>query len=85
MPKIEIYTSKVCPYCVKAKALLTQKGQTFEEIRVDIDDDARTQMLERSGGARTVPQIFINDHHVGGCDDLVALHDQGELDRLLAD
>lgn len=80
MAKIEIYTTEVCPYCVKAKKLLDHKGQTYEEIRVDVDETARDAMMARSNGARSVPQIFIGDQHVGGCDDLYALEAEGKLD-----
>ncbi len=81
---IVVYSSAYCPFCVRAKALLTQKGVTFEEIRVDVEPMRRKEMLERSGGARTVPQIFIGDIHVGGCDELMALERQGRLDPLLS-
>lgn len=84
MKSIDIYTTQVCPYCVRAKALLDRKGATYSEIRVDLDDDMRAEMMERSGGRRTVPQIFIGDYHVGGCDDLHALDKDGKLDELLA-
>ncbi len=80
MTKIEIYTTEVCPYCVKAKKLLDHKGQSYEEIRVDTDESMRDLMLERAKGARTVPQIFINDNHIGGCDDLYALEAERKLD-----
>lgn len=84
MANVEIYTTQVCPYCVRAKDLLKRKGVTPTEIRVDTDDAKRDEMLERSGGRRTVPQIFINGRHVGGSDDLHALDSKGELDALLA-
>ena len=84
MPKIEIYTTRICPYCVRAKALLKRKGQEFAEIDVSEDDDLMGKMVERSGGRMTVPQIFINDHHVGGCDDLYEMEQAGKLDPLLA-
>ena len=80
-PAITLYVSSWCPYCQRAKHLLTQKGLVFSEIDVDEDAKFRAQMAERSG-RRTVPQIFIGERHVGGCDDLVALEDCGELDRL---
>ncbi len=83
MQPVRIYTTPICPYCVRAKALLKKKGAAFEEIDVFMDDKARTDMLQQSGGARTVPQIFIGDTHVGGCDDLYALDSQGKLDPLL--
>lgn len=84
MKPITIYTTPFCPYCIRAKALLTKKGADFEEIDVMGTAGARAQMQERSGGARTVPQIFIGDTHVGGCDDLHALENAGKLDTLLA-
>ena len=71
MSNVLIYTSDICPYCVRAKQLLKAKGLVYTEIRVDLDDTEREKMIERSG-RRTVPQIFIDDHHVGGCDDLYA-------------
>ncbi len=78
-----MYTTQYCPYCVRAKALLRHKGVTFEEVDVGADDELRQKMVEASG-RRTVPQIFIDDKPIGGFDDLKALDDQGELDRLLA-
>lgn len=83
MSKIQIYTTPICPYCVRAKALLKKKGAEFEEIDVFMDADAREQM-EAKSHRRTVPQIFIGETHVGGCDDLYALESQGQLDPLLA-
>jgi glutaredoxin 3 len=83
MSNIKIYTTPICPYCVRAKALLKKKGASFDEIDVFMDADARQEMEDRSNGRRTVPQIFIGDRHVGGCDDLYALESQGELDPLL--
>ena len=82
MPKIEIYTTAMCPYCVRAKMLLQNKGMSWEEIRVDLDRDRLQEMLQRSQ-RRTVPQIFIDDFHVGGFDDMAALDARGELDPLL--
>ncbi len=82
MPKIIIYSKEVCPYCVRAKALLQRKGVTFEEIKITTDVQ-REEMIKKSGGRMTVPQIFINDKHIGGCDDLYALEDEGKLDELL--
>ena len=84
MPRITIYTTPICPYCVRAKALLKRKGATYDEIDVFMNMHARSEMEERSGGRYTVPQIFIGEHHVGGCDDLYALERAGELDPLLA-
>ncbi|MCK6418864.1 MAG: glutaredoxin 3 [Alphaproteobacteria bacterium] len=83
MPKIEIYTKDVCPYCVRAKTLLQAKGAAYTEYNISKDDAAREQMLIRSNGARTVPQIFIDGQHIGGSDDLYALNDRGELDSIL--
>jgi glutaredoxin 3 len=84
MAKIEIYTSAFCGYCARAKRLLTDKGQDFEEIDVTMDPVRRQEMLERSDGRRTVPQIFINGTAIGGSDDLQALETAGKLDSLLA-
>lgn len=83
MAHVEIYTTQVCPYCVRAKELLQRKGVTPVELRVDNDDDLREQMLKRAQGRRTVPQIFIDNIHVGGCDDLYALESAGKLDGML--
>ncbi|MBN8511596.1 MAG: glutaredoxin 3 [Rickettsiales bacterium] len=82
MKKVVIYTTKVCPYCVRAKALLDRKKVTYEEISVE-DEKEREKMIIKASGRRTVPQIFIGDFHVGGCDDLHALDAQGKLDKLL--
>ncbi|MGE5504674.1 MAG: glutaredoxin 3 [Actinomycetota bacterium] len=84
MAKVEIYTTKICPYCVRAKKLLDRKGQAYTEIDVSNDPDLRDFMVRRAGGRQTVPQIFINDHHVGGCDDLHELEAEGKLDPMLA-
>lgn len=84
MKSVRLYTTPICPYCVRAKSLLTKKGVAFEEIDIFMDEAARTKMLADSGGARTVPQIFIGDTHVGGCDELHALEKAGKLDALLA-
>jgi glutaredoxin 3 len=83
MAPIKIYTTPICPYCVRAKALLRKKGAPYEEIDVFMDPDKREEM-ETVSHRRTVPQIFIGDRHVGGCDDLYALEQTGELDPLLA-
>lgn len=83
MAHVEIYTTQVCPYCVRAKDLLKRKGIDPVEIRVDTDDSARDQMLARASGRRTVPQIFIDNIHIGGCDDLYALESAGKLDGML--
>jgi glutaredoxin 3 len=82
MKPIKVYTTRVCPYCVMAKRLLDGKRVRYEEVRVDLDDQLRTEMMQRSG-RRTVPQIFVGEHHVGGFDDLAALDRRGELDPLL--
>ncbi|MFV0296814.1 MAG: glutaredoxin 3 [Hyphomicrobiaceae bacterium] len=84
MPKIVVYSSDYCPYCMMAKRLLNQKGAAFEEIKVDGKPDVRREMTEKAGGVGTVPQIWIADRHIGGCDDLYALDKQGGLDPLLA-
>ena len=83
MPAITIYTTTYCPYCVRAKDLLTRKGQTYTEINAE-DDAVRESMIGKAGGRRTVPQIFIGETHVGGCDDLYALDKAGKLDAMLA-
>lgn len=80
---VVIYTTPVCPYCVQAKALLKRKGVAFREIDVAGDDALRREVMARSG-QRTVPQIWVGEHHVGGCDDLYALERAGRLDALLA-
>jgi glutaredoxin 3 len=85
MNKIRIYTTPMCPYCVRAKALFAKKGVPFEEVDVYMDGDARKEMQSKAVGARTVPQIFIGERHVGGCDDLYELDRVGELDALLAE
>lgn len=81
--KVEIYTWSTCPFCIRAKALLRQKGIVFEEYCIDGDHQAREAMAQRAQGRRSLPQIFINDRPVGGCDDLYALEYDGELDNLL--
>ena len=84
MPPVTIYTKGWCPYCSAAKDLLREKGVAFEEIEITGDAARRREMIDRTGGRSTVPQIFIGARHVGGCDDLHALDRRGELDRLLA-
>lgn len=85
MKSVRMYTTLVCPYCQRAKALLQQRGvASIDEIRVDLDPVERGRMMETTG-RRTVPQIFIGETHVGGCDDLIALDQRGELASLLAD
>jgi glutaredoxin 3 len=81
-PAVTVYTSGWCPYCERAKGLLKQKNVIFGEINVEDDDKFREEMIARSN-RRTVPQIFIGDRHVGGCDDLFELDRSGELDRLI--
>ena len=85
MPPITIYTKSTCPYCDAAKALLKKKGAAFDEIGVDGDRVGQMAMAEKAGGRSTVPQIFIREKHVGGCDDLYDLEAAGALDKLLAD
>ncbi len=83
MRAVKMYTTQVCPYCLRAKALLTQRGvEQIEEIRIDLDAQAREQMMSLTG-RRTVPQIFIGDTHVGGCDELMALDQRGGLQAML--
>ena len=84
MPEIEIYTIPYCPYCDRAKALLTRKGASFQEIDAPSGSAARKTAIERSGGRTTVPQIFIGGQAIGGSDDLAALERAGKLDALLA-
>ena len=81
---IEIYTKAFCPYCWRAKALLEAKGIEYSEISVDYGGDLREQMIRRAKGRTTVPQIFIREHHVGGCDDLHELDRSGRLDDLIS-
>ncbi|MEM9539047.1 MAG: glutaredoxin 3 [Cyanobacteria bacterium P01_E01_bin.42] len=81
---VEIYTWQTCPFCIRAKLLLWWKGVNYKEYKIDGDNEARNKMAERSNGRRTVPQIFINDRHIGGCDDLYELNGTKELDELLA-
>ncbi|SFR00319.1 glutaredoxin 3 [Poseidonocella sedimentorum] len=84
MQTIDIYTSPLCGYCHAAKRLLSQKGVSFSEIDISSEPNKRAEMVQRSQGGRTVPQIFVGDIHVGGCDDLYALDRAGKLDALLA-
>jgi glutaredoxin 3 len=81
---VTVYTTPICPFCARAKSLLAKKGVAFEEVDVMMDEKALDEMLAKSGGARTVPQIFIGDTHVGGSDELYALEHAGKLDPLLA-
>ncbi|KUP94865.1 glutaredoxin 3 [Tritonibacter horizontis] len=84
MQPVEIYTSPLCGFCHAAKRLLTQKGVQFSEIDILADPDRKPEMITRANGGRTVPQIFVGEIHVGGCDDLYALDRAGKLDPLLA-
>ena len=83
MQNIQIYTTPLCGYCSAAKRLLTEKGASFEEIDLSRAPGRRSEMMSRAGGRHTVPQIFIGERHVGGCDDLFALERAGKLDPLL--
>jgi len=80
--KVEIYTWKFCPFCIRAKALLNEKGINFTEYSIDGDNDARRKMAERAGGLNTVPQIFINEKSIGGCDELYELERNNKLNEL---
>lgn len=81
---VEIYTWQICPFCLRAKLLLWWKGVNYTEYKIDGNETARNRMAERANGRRTVPQIFVNQHHIGGCDDLYRLDREGKLDSLLA-
>ena len=85
MPKIKVYTSMWCPYCTMAKRLLSAKGAEFEEIDVTMNAPERARMTTMAGGRTSVPQIFIGETHVGGCDELHALEAEGKLDAMLAE
>ena len=85
MKPVDIYTTPICGFCHAAKRLLTQKGVAFNEIDVMTDAPRKQEMIQRANGGRTVPQIFVGETHVGGCDDLYALEQAGKLDPLLAD
>ena len=84
MARVEMYTKMGCPFCNRARRLLTEKGVTIEEYDITMGGPKRAEMLARAPGSGTVPQIFIGDHHVGGSDDLAALDARGGLDPLLA-
>lgn len=84
MNGVEIYTSPLCGFCHAAKRLLSQKGIAFEEVDVWANPDRKPEMIKRANGGRTVPQIFVGDVHIGGCDDLYELERAGKLDQLLA-
>jgi glutaredoxin 3 len=83
MSHVTIYTKPYCPYCVRALELLERKGVDFTEVEAAFDPAKRQEMVERSGGRMTFPQIFIGERHIGGCDEMVALERAGELDPLL--
>ncbi|WP_371060869.1 glutaredoxin 3 [Rhodosalinus sp. 5P4] len=84
MKPVEIYTSPLCGFCIAAKRLLSKKGISYAEIDVWEEPQRKAEMIQRANGARTVPQIFIGDTHVGGCDELLALERAGKLDAMLA-
>lgn len=83
MTKVTIYTKSFCSFCARALSLLEQKGVAFTEVEAAFDPDKRQEMLRRSGGRATFPQIFVGDRHIGGCDEMMALERSGELDPLL--
>ncbi len=83
MAEVKIYSGPNCPFCIKAKVLLQKKNVPFTEFNVKEDQEKLNEMLERSGGRKTIPQIFINGRHIGGCDALYALNEAGKLDELL--
>lgn len=84
MPKIVIYSKEHCPFCDNAKELFNSKNLSFTEYKVDLEQDKLQEMLSKSNGLRTVPQIFINNEHIGGFDDLKILQEQGKLEKMLA-
>ena len=84
MAEVIIYSKTYCPFCVKAKTLLDSKSQNYIEHNIETDNEKAIEMMEKTKGARTVPQIFIDGKHIGGCDDLYELNDDGGLDPLLA-
>ncbi len=83
MTQVTIYTKPYCPYCIRALSLLEKKGVEFTEIEAAFDPEKRREMNDRSGGRNTFPQIFIGERHIGGCDEMMALEQQGKLDALL--
>ena len=83
MAKVEIYTWQYCPFCSRAKALLDQKGINYQEYSIDGDQEARSIMVDRANGRKTVPQIFINDEGIGGCEELYSLESSNQLDKLI--
>ena len=84
MKKVEIYTWQYCPFCIRAKSLLNKKNIDFIEYKIDGDESAREKMSERSNGKRSLPQIFIDNNSIGGCDDLYSLEEENKLDSLIA-
>jgi len=84
MAKVTIYTREFCPYCSRALKLLKQKGVKFDQIKAGMDAQKKAEMVKRSNGGRTFPQIFIGDTHIGGCDEMMALERKGALDTMLA-
>ena len=84
MSKVEIYTWQYCPFCIRAKSLLKKKNINFTEYKIDGDEDARELMIERADGRRTLPQIFIDNEGIGGCDDLYTLENENKLDALIS-
>ena len=84
MSQVTIYTKAYCPYCVRAKSVLDNKGVSYQEIRIDEQPELRPEMISRAGGRTTVPQIFIGERHIGGCDDMLALDANGQLEPLLS-
>lgn len=83
MAEVTIYTKAYCPYCVRAIGLLREKQVSYQEIRIDLHPERRDEMIKRAAGRTTVPQIFVNEQHLGGCDDILALDAAGKLDPLL--
>ena len=84
MKKVEIYTWQYCPFCIRAKSLLNKKNIEFIEYKIDGDESAREKMSERANGKRSLPQIFIDNNSIGGCDDLYSLEEEKKLDSLIA-
>jgi glutaredoxin 3 len=84
VPNIEIYTKTFCPYCIRAKHVLDSKGIEYQEHMVDLGGPTHSEMIQRADGRTSVPQIFIDDRHIGGCDELIALDRDGRLDEMLA-
>jgi len=85
MNKVEIYTWQYCPFCIRAKSLLNEKNIAFTEYKIDGDDEAREKMSKRTNGKRSLPQIFIGDKSIGGCDDLFRLEKENKLEKLIED